>query len=133
MDFSNLNDHLKGEGEPMVFTSYETGNELDLDKMFNHLGPERSFAMANMLLDMVQADFSSAMNESLKNYVDVKTVEYERGYNTAKECFKQYNNIQTMFNDSRNASNQSDFDAGWQAFCLENGAVDDKDGFQSIA
>jgi hypothetical protein len=58
-------DEFNAKSGPIIFTSYETGKELDLDKMFNHLGPERTFALAEKLKKIIFDDYNQAMNESL--------------------------------------------------------------------
>lgn len=55
----------------------------------------------------------------------MKTKEYLRGYVAAKEVLEEGDQVQRMFNNSYNALDQTDFDKGWRAYCLENGARDE--------
>lgn len=54
-------DFDKKDSSPMEFTSYETNEILDLEKMFNHLGPERAFALGEILIKLAWDDYTEAV------------------------------------------------------------------------
>lgn len=54
-------DSDKKDSSPMEFTSYETNEILNLEKMINHLGPERTFALGQELIKLAMDDYNQAM------------------------------------------------------------------------
>jgi|GEM_PF-4198119 len=52
----------------------------------------------------------------------MKTKEYYRGYNSAKETINKGEDPQELFNQSYYSMNFTDFDKGWQKACEEFGA-----------
>lgn len=63
MEF-NIDNQVMTRGENPQITCPDCGVVIDLDKLFNHLGPEMTYKMANKLLEIVNDDFTQAISES---------------------------------------------------------------------
>jgi hypothetical protein len=64
MDFDEF---LQTKGEEAPLSCPCCNQEIDLNKLINHMGLERTYEIANKLLEIINDDFIQAMNENNNN------------------------------------------------------------------